>query len=123
MSAIGSSRYGKLEGDERNWLLVFKGVSFAAAPARLRALARLRETRAMDGGSRCMLNRSTHCRAVELDDLVSGEIPVTFHKWTDQRFTRPSSSQRPNSLLEASCMPLCWMGLLRYAASTTSRGI
>src|SRR5579872_2683186 len=53
MSAIGSSRYGKLEGDERNWLLVFKGVSFAkgvpfaAAPARLRALARPRETRAM----------------------------------------------------------------------------
>jgi para-nitrobenzyl esterase len=32
MSAIVSTRYGKLEGDEQNGLLVFKGVPFAAAP-------------------------------------------------------------------------------------------
>ena len=32
MSVIVSSRYGKLEGDEQNGLLVFKGVPFAAAP-------------------------------------------------------------------------------------------
>ncbi len=33
MSAIVSTRYGRLEGDEQDGLLVFKGVPFAAAPA------------------------------------------------------------------------------------------
>src|SRR3984893_3512907 len=32
MSAIVSTRYGRLEGDEQDGLLVFKGVPFAAAP-------------------------------------------------------------------------------------------
>ena len=32
MSAIASTHYGKLEGDEQAGLLVFKGVPFAAAP-------------------------------------------------------------------------------------------
>src|SRR6202140_4332230 len=33
MSAIVSTRYGRLEGEEQDGLLVFKGVPFAAAPA------------------------------------------------------------------------------------------
>jgi para-nitrobenzyl esterase len=36
MSAIVSTRYGKLEGDEQAGLLVFKGVPFAAAPEGVR---------------------------------------------------------------------------------------
>ena len=36
MSAIASTRYGRLEGDEQDGLLVFKGVPFAAAPEGVR---------------------------------------------------------------------------------------
>jgi para-nitrobenzyl esterase len=32
MSAIVSTRWGKLEGDQQDGLFVFKGVPFAAAP-------------------------------------------------------------------------------------------
>ena len=34
MSAIVSTRYGRLEGEEQDGLYVFKGVPFAAAPER-----------------------------------------------------------------------------------------
>jgi carboxylesterase type B len=32
MSAIASTRYGRIEGEEQTGLIVFKGVPFAAAP-------------------------------------------------------------------------------------------
>lgn len=42
--------------------------------------------------------------AAGMNAPASGKIRIALHKRTDHRFTRPNSLQRPNSLVEASCM-------------------